>query len=1129
MPPAILTRFLLTLGALCFLDSWAHAQVEPDTSSLVGQVEYAARNGHKRAIRDLMSLVNNPTMEVEARAGLVDLTLFKDQIDVKKASRAELLKFYYDNSEILHFSSLLDAYYCTPIENQATEYKLFTLDAYQMSDRSMHLRKYIRYIDQAVEYKSISDLRDLVEKVADLQILEGQAYLLSLLDGPAGELLSQDLDAFLLYLDQLMLHPSIEVADALFKSEAKGYLRNGSLASYMSRLCNMPFRASWSTAKHKAKYERLLDSLGGLSRVRMFGYSESLPFSVSHFREPVDYYGRILSEPNLRPYVQHNALIDLVASNHPRALFYISTQLLKAQKEKTVYPAVYYLYLLRKLTNLGVAVPDDQEKLVYQLDVIRDRTALVNFVRYWGNHYEDYEYDEHRLRFVNRHDTSLETENLERLFRLLNSENNIVALQAYERLARADPVEVFQLVNKYKDLLRNTNNRVPSLKDGHLQQTVQLTAYAERNRIDFRALPVLQEKLDSLLLELSPIKRIDLENRIIAISTLEDLTAIEYWASINQYDLNAGYSVGRILDYSYTYHWPELIASDAQLRLFIKKAILFERMEGIGISDDYLKKFIALGSAERERLTNLLTSESDKHISKGIKRVLKQNEKTSHDFVELDNFLEFPEQFSKAELAELPTPELEQLSELLWRMNDGASSKAKFLYRTYLDKQLNIEMVPDLMALLIREEHMNQKIPKQVARLLSSIYHYTFDKKGGDQADQWLSYWKANSSSYESWGKEFFGRHIERITNSERVTGPELNEVLRSPYYQDANHRQIVLDALPKLSSNRHLLMLRFDPALAWNERVVLSGLGLKYKDVQDLDKLFPDVPPSELIDYIITESTDFTSEERGKLFNALMRKPWIEELFDDSAFKAHAPVFAEALQWYLEEGEMLSEFEEQNTSLNIARLQFIDKTVEQRLRMSFDLDIDEAARLRIQESILSRVNYKDLPAVMELIPRFAEVNGKRPYNFLNQDFGLPIFNIDAKEVIDTFVSRHQRLSEADLYRTYLTEFGLDIVKEDETLDYGAIYAILRYDIVLPFISGGGNRRDLYTYGVIRLLELTEGTRLGFHEKLNENQLFYSFSASRRAEAWANYLLEKGLVQPGDVPKRPSFNMTTSK
>lgn len=1122
-------RILLLFIAVCCCFKLTQGQSVVDTSSLVGQVVYAAQKGQTRAIRDLMTFVGDPQIEKKARAGLTRLTFFKDELDIQTASKQQLLDFFYANKEKLRFSHLLGGYYCTPIENQLTAYKLVSLDAYQMSDRSMHLRKYIKYIDQAVKYKSIEDLSTLIEKIADLHLLEGQSYLLSLLDKPAGELLSQDLDAFLRYLDQLMLRPSPEVADALFAAEAKGYLRNGSLASYLSRLCNMPFKARWSTQTHKNKYQHLLDSLGGLSRVRQLGYTESLPFSRSHFREPVDYYGRVLSHPNTPPYLQHNALIDLVETHHSRALFYISTQLLKAQSETTVYSPVFYLYFLRKLTNLGVAIPDEKGRMVYQLDVIQDRTAFVNFIRYWGGHYEDYEYDEHRLRFVNRHDHSLETENLERLFRLLNSQNNTVALQAYERLTRADPIEVTQLADKYKDLLRNTNQSIPSLKDGHLQQTVQLTAFCERNRIEYQPSPVLQRKLDSLMLDLEPSVRIELENRIIAMAELEDLTPIEYWASLNQQDLNAGFSIGRILDYSYTKRWSELVHSDADLRLFLKKAILFERMNGIGIIDDYLRKFTPLDPIEKQRLETLLTSESDKHIIRGIRRVLKQGEHSTEHASELNSFLEDPEQFTKSELENLPDPRIDQLSELLWRMAVGTSSRGKFLYRQYLDHKLSIALVPDLMTILYRDETENPKSDRQIAKLLSRIYNYTFEKEGGAQSEQWLSYWKKNSPTYTKWGEDFFVRHIEKIETSEKVTGPDLNEVLRSPYYVDAKHRQLVLEALPKLTSNRHLLMLKFEPSLTWNERVVLSGLNLGYKDLQDLDKLFTEVPPVELVDYITTEATSYPIDEQGKLFNSIMRKPWIEELFDDPKFIEYAPKFEKVLTVYLEAEDMLSEFEEQNTALNLARLKFIDKTVDERLRMSFELDIDEAARLRVQESILSRVQYKDLPAVLKLFPRFADVNGKRPYNFLNRDFGLPIFDLNRKMVIDTFVNRHTRLSEIELYQTYLEEFGLDLKKENSSLDYSQIYSILSYDIVLPFVSGGGNRRDLYTYGVIKLLELTQKTRLGFHEKLNENQLFYNFSASRRAEAWASYLLEKGLVNPNDLPHCPSFNEMTSK
>jgi len=54
----------------------------------------------------------------------------------------------------------------------------------------------------------------------------------------------------------------------------------------------------------------------------------------------------------------------------------------------------------------------------------------------------------------------------------------------------------------------------------------------------------------------------------------------------------------------------------------------------------------------------------------------------------------------------------------------------------------------------------------------------------------------------------------------------------------------------------------------------------------------------------------------------------------------------------------------------------------------------------------------------------------------------------------------------------------------------------------------------LYIYGIIKLLELKHDTRLGFHEKLNESQTFYSFSSTKRAQAWLKYLEEQGLASP---------------
>ncbi len=632
----------------------------------------------------------------------------------------------------------------------------------------------------------------------------------------------------------------------------------------------------------------------------------------------------------------------------------------------------------------------------------------------------------------------------------------------------------------------------------------------------------MRTRLDSLLLPLDPRLRIGLENRILAEAQLSELTAIEYWAAIHQYDLEAGFSVGRILDYAYSQHWDELTASDAQLRLFLKKAVLFSRMEGIGISDSYLIKFASIGPLARKRIEDLIRSESDKQISRTLKRLLAIDQAVQGGLSEVDDFLESPEVFTREEATELPPPTLEQLSELLWRTSDASTAKARSLYNAYLRQHLTLQIVPDLMSLLIREDH-----PETVAGLLSTVYHYTWEDQTRVQSASWLEHWQAHNETYRKWGGAFYKQHVTKLKAAERVTGVELNAILTSPYFDPAD-RPLVLASLSKLASPRQLFMLRFTPALSWAEHTVLDPLPLKYKDLQDLDKLFDAADPAPLVDYILARAADLDAETMGKLVNELMRKPWIDDLLDDPGF-AYAKTFSAALEAYLEQSAYLSEFEEQYTTLNLARLAFIGKTAQERLQASLTLDVDAAARLRIQETILARVAYGDLAEVVSLYPRLQSSAGKRPYNFLNRDFGLPIFELTASADVDTFVARHTRLRPRDLYLAYLRDFGLDLELTDGRLDYVKIYQILSYDIVLPFIGGGGNRRDWYTYGVIRLLELDEGTRLGFHEKLNENQWFYSYTSSKRADAWSHYLLKTGKVSAAEAHLLPSFNTASAE
>ena len=1123
MPPAL--RCLCLVGAaLLALGVDVGAQL-PDTTTLAGRLHREALEGKKRTLRDLATLVGegvDPPAEPTARAALERLLLpVPGGIRPTRARRQELLDFYYARADSLRYSPLLQGFYDVPIERHGTAYDLVALDAYLQSDRSMHLRTYMAYAEEAVEHGSVEDLESLAEKITDLRLPEGQAQLLEWSGTPAGALLASRPASFAHYLTQLLTAPGPGVAEVLFASAGRHYLEAAVLADYLSRLTNVHFPAGWTAERQRARYERLVDSLGGLDAVRAFGYGEAVRFKLAHFREPVDFYGRILAERDLPGYVAHNALLDIVTTEHPRALFYIGAQLWRARNGTAPLPAAHYLYLLRKLTGLGVRVPDASGTKVYDLDVTGDREAWLNFVRYWAGRYEDYDYDEHRRGFVNRHDRTLETENLERLFRLLNSESDAVALRAYGRLTRADPVEIAHLAAKYNGLLRSTNPSVPALRDGHLEQLSELTAYCRRNKVAFTPTPRLAGLYDTLLLELGPRERVELENELIDRLSLDDLTPLEYWAALHQFDLQAGFSVGRILDYVYTDRWEEVLADDAALRLYLKKADVFAQMSGIGVTDDYLRKFGRLDRATEVRLRELLRSESDAHVRRSLHRLLGEEEAPephAGDVALLDAFLTAPEALSREEATALPDPTLEQLSELLWLLEDAPAPQARIRLRAYLDSRLgDTRLVPDLMSLLMRGESR-----EQIAELLSDIYDFSFAPAEGEPAALWLQRWRERSASYATWAEEFYEIHVARLGGREEVTAADLNAILRSPHYRE-RERSAVLDALPRLASNRHLFALRFDPPLTWSERVVLSGLDLTYKDLQDLDKLFPDVPAIQLVEFILVEARAFGFEERGSLFNALLRKPYVSAVLDEPAFAGAAAELREALTTYLEQSPLLSAYEEEMTALNLARLESIGAAPIERLRRSLALEVEPAAKLRIQEGILARLSYGELPAALALYSRLADDDGARPYNFLNRDFGLPIFDLESAAAIDTFAARHARLSQRALYAAYLGDFGVHVLTPEGLIDYQRVADILAYDIALPFIGGGGNRRDLYVYGVIKLLELSHGTTLGFHEKLNENQVFYTYSATKRADAWLAYLKSEGRLSSGDLPDRPSF------
>jgi len=181
-----------------------------------------------------------------------------------------------------------------------------------------------------------------------------------------------------------------------------------------------------------------------------------------------------------------------------------------------------------------------------------------------------------------------------------------------------------------------------------------------------------------------------------------------------------------------------------------------------------------------------------------------------------------------------------------------------------------------------------------------------------------------------------------------------------------------------------------------------------------------------------------------------------------------------------------------------------------------------------IQQSIIARASYDEVGIIITMIHELSTSQNFQPLLFLQRDFGLPIYNLEDEEVRMEVIEHHSKMKELDFYKYYLKSFGVDFLSKKNRLDFQKIYDLLQYEIVSPFVGGGGGHRDQFTYGLIKVLELHFKTRLGFNEKLNENQTFYSYTSTKRAKAWRSYLIDNQLVKiKENAPS--SFNDVVNK
>lgn len=173
---------------------------------------------------------------------------------------------------------------------------------------------------------------------------------------------------------------------------------------------------------------------------------------------------------------------------------------------------------------------------------------------------------------------------------------------------------------------------------------------------------------------------------------------------------------------------------------------------------------------------------------------------------------------------------------------------------------------------------------------------------------------------------------------------------------------------------------------------------------------------------------------------------------------------------------------------------------------------------------LLSQISYEQIPTAIHTIQNDSFRAYGKIFRFMEEDWGFfMVGNFEEKETRDTFLKLYAQYSEYQLYAYYLDLADIDYKNEDNTLNFDKIYEMLKYDITVSFANQFKIKYDNQVYSLIKLLELTFQTTLGFSKKFCDSYNMDYCDASERAKAWMKYLTDhKSLKQKHDEPV--SFN-----
>jgi hypothetical protein len=910
------------------------------------------------------------------------------------------------------------------------------------------------------------------------------------------------------------------------------------------------------------KYEQLLDSLSTIKDLKKAGYNMMFEYGPTYFKKPVDYYGKMMLESSEIWWVNYHTIQDIFSTNDPAGLKYTGSQLhlkVSIYNDNLGRKEFDIVDIMESKTGISVEVKDGRGNWT---STYSDAVSKINYLNYWHNHYQDYIWNSEKNQFENSSDKLLEPDQLTELFEKLSSENDQMAMDAYIQLTKSDPEEVKAKMQQYQfdGIYGSLNRSLPMFAKKFLVQLVVLVDFCRVNDIQFEPSDQLKQKVDKLVNAESFAKRYKLENEMINSLTLDELIPLEYYTCLHS---KANSSVSRILDKWYSTNWNQIVNDPEQMRIYLKKAWLFDHLGIIGIVNKYILKFNNSTPETLEILRTLIETEADADIKTMALKALNHKSNSNGTTVSekktgipLATFLADLSNQSIETISMVRIDTNEQECKLLFDPLEKASAEDANKLTGVIANNIHIDMTPSLIKSLNintvidkgyisrHDVSMNQHsisyeilVSDKLVAYLEYLHDHYFPPPKDPEvnvnfvsssrssnsrfrnkhkiSDQWVKLYK-NNADYKSWGRDFYLERVASLESKDTVTMENINGTIESKYYREKDKEKIFA-SLPRVQPCNHIsYLVRPGDSLDIKYLEYFNGCAFDADDMERIVQLFYSVSPPQMVDYIKQQSKEMEPVVAGEMYYNLMWntrfKDWIREVNIGNAYKNEIIALLTIYRDQFKEGA----FNRTYTEKFIGQMQSLDVPLEEVLQHII-ADKSEGSS-ELAKSVLKEAPYEDLGTILDYYPKLP-LSEYEKLQFLSDDFGFCLLDDYSDKMISEFKKNYDSMSEKELYMFYLDQSHVPYKKENE-LDFERIYDMLKFDIVDGFVGGGGGRRTKHVYSIIRLLEIHFDQHLGKHKKFNNLINSMGYSVSDKAFLWMDFLKKEGYVNvpEHDVP-----------